>query len=292
MELPTTYEYLKRFRKENPATPFVVGLPVRGFFDLCREIGPPSRIQRWCCTTHKAAPLSDVLAAIGAGSDVLSVGGLRRGESQRRQSYPRVITQGKIGKQVLLSPLADWSDYDVWVWTLATGLSINDAYLYGLDRVGCAFCPDCRDWSDMIGVEAFRNYYSPWLRLLTEIATDAGLERPEEYANSGAWKSRRGGGIGTVGLARASTYDIVTTPCQNDECSTTYDLAGGFDLAVLGELLKPFGAVSRGAQGEDMAPFRGSRPSRRVCRQSHPAMETHQGHVRESRAQGVASKVR
>lgn len=255
MELPTTYEYLKRFREENPATPFVVGLPVRGFFDLCREIGPPSHIQRWCCTTHKAAPLSDVLSAVGGGSDVLAVCGLRRSESQRRKAYPRVITQGKIGKQVLLSPLADWTDFDIWVWLLTAGGALNRAYLYGLDRVGCAFCPDASDWGDMIGLEAFSDHYRPWLSLLTEIAAAAGLERPEEYASSGAWKSRRGGNIGTVGLARASTYDIVTTPCQNDECSTSYELIEQFDFAVLGELLKPFGAVSRSVHADEMAYF-------------------------------------
>lgn len=252
IELPSTYNHLKQFRKLNPATPFLVGLPVRGFFDLCREIGPPSHIQKWCCTTHKAAPLADVIAAVGGGSAVLAVCGLRRGESQRRQNYPRIIAEGKIGKQVLLSPLADWSDFDIWVWATTAGLPLNEAYRYGLDRVGCAFCPDGSKWGDMIGTAVFRDHYRPWLRLLTEIATAAGLQEPENYTRSGAWKSRRGGAIGSVGLARISTYDVATTPCQNDDCSTSYELVEQFDLAPLGELLKPFGSVSSTMRADGM----------------------------------------
>jgi len=244
IELPSTYEFLREFRRDNPAIPFLIGMPARDFFELCREIGPPSRIQRWCCTTHKAAPLTDVLRVVGGGCQVLVVGGLRRTESNRRQTYPRVIDDGKIGLQMLLSPLADWADYDIWLWTMANGTAVNSGYHWGLDRVGCAFCPDSREWSDMIGVAAFSDYFSPWLEFLTEVAREAGVERPADYVASGAWKSRRGGAIGTHGLPGTDKYDILTLPCASDDSSTTYELADEFSLSTLAELLKPFGRVS------------------------------------------------
>lgn len=244
IELPSTYEFLRDFRRDNPALPFLVGIPVRDFFELCREIGPPSRIQRWCCTTHKAAPLTDVLRAVGGNGRVLVVGGLRRHESMRRQGYPRVIEDGKIGLQVLLSPLADWTDFDVWAWTAVNGQSLNEAYMLGMDRVGCAFCPDSRDWSDTVGVAAFADYFGPWLCLLAEVATEAGVEQAERYAAEGVWKNRRGGAIGALGLPAAHRYDIVTTPCQVDDAATTYELSGTIHLSMLAELLKPFGRVS------------------------------------------------
>lgn len=244
IELPSTYEFLRDFRRDNPALPFLVGIPVRDFFELCREIGPPSRIQRWCCTTHKAAPLTDVLRAVGGNGRVLVVGGLRRHESVRRQGYARVIDDGKIGLQVLLSPLADWTDFDVWAWTAVNGQSLNEAYMLGMDRVGCAFCPDSRDWSDTVGVAAFADYFGPWLCLLAEVATEAGVEQAERYAAEGVWKNRRGGAIGALGLPAAHRYDIVTTPCQVDDAATTYELSEEFDLLRLAELLKPFGQVS------------------------------------------------
>ncbi|MGD9495031.1 MAG: phosphoadenosine phosphosulfate reductase family protein, partial [Armatimonadota bacterium] len=244
IELPSTYEFLREFRRANPAIPFLVGIPARDFFELCREIGPPSRIQRWCCTTHKAAPLTDVLRAVGGNRQVLVVGGLRRTESIRRQRYQRVIDSGKIGLQVLLSPLADWTDFDVWAWTAVSGQPLNGAYKFGMDRVGCAFCPDSRDWSDMVASAAFVNYFAPWLSLLAELAAQAGVDRADLYAAEGVWKNRRGGRIGSLGLPEAGRYDIVTTPCHSDDASTTYELFGEFDLRNLAELLKPFGHVS------------------------------------------------
>lgn len=253
IELPTTYEHMAEFRRRNPATPFLVGTPVRGFFELAREIGPPSRVQKWCCTTHKAAPLTDVLRAVGGGAQVLTVGGLRRSESQRRQEYPRIIEQGKIGVQVLLSPLADWSDFDVWAWTLSRDAAMNAAYRLGFDRVGCAFCPDSGAWSRMLGVAAFSDYFRPWHELIAEVAMAAGLEDPDGYALSGAWRSRVGGDVGTSGLPNITGYDIETSPCEHDGLAVTYALAGEYSLSMLGELLKVFGRVSYQGDGRVLA---------------------------------------
>jgi phosphoadenosine phosphosulfate reductase len=255
IELPCTYEYVRAFRETSPAVPFLIGSPARDFFALSREIGPPSRIQRWCCTTHKAAPLTEVLRAVGRGGSVLVAGGLRRTESARRQEYARVITEGKIGLQVLLSPLADWTDFDVWVWTVVSGAPVNAGYLLGLDRIGCAFCPDSRDWSDMIGVDQFGDYYQPWIDLLEEVAGDAGVLCPEDYVASGAWRNRRGGGIGRLGLARSTTYHIVSRPCEGDACGVTYELTSTFSLTVLRELLKVFGAVAGEQHADEVGHF-------------------------------------
>lgn len=186
---------------------------------------------------------------------MLAVGGLRRTESNRRQSYPRLIDDGKIGLQVLLSPLADWTDYDIWLWTVANEPPVNSAYRFGLDRVGCAFCPDSGAWTNMIGEVAFPDYFGPWVCLLTELAREAGVERPSDYVASGAWKSRRGGGIGASGLPGTDKYDIVTLPCDSDDCSTTYELSEAFSLTTLAELLKPFGRVSADRSSGDMGYF-------------------------------------
>jgi len=109
-ELPCTYDYLDRFRGSDPTVPFLVGYPTRDFLELCREIGPPSRIQKWCCTSQKAAPLANVLRSVADGTSVLVVSGLRRSESARRQSYERVECDTKIGLEILLNPVLEWTD--------------------------------------------------------------------------------------------------------------------------------------------------------------------------------------
>jgi len=166
-----------------------------------------------------------------------------------------VIDDGKVGLQVMLSPLADWTDFDLWLWTVVNAPPVNSAYRFGLDRVGCAFCPDSRGWSDMIGIALFSDYFRPWVELVTDVAKQAGVERAADYVASGAWKNRRGGGIGSHGLAGTEKYDIVTIPCDSDDCATTYELSEPFSLITLAELLKPFGAVSADRSSGDIGHY-------------------------------------
>ncbi|MGQ9730506.1 MAG: phosphoadenosine phosphosulfate reductase domain-containing protein [Candidatus Zipacnadales bacterium] len=181
IELPCTYDYMREFRTAYPAVPFLIELPARDFFALCREIGPPSRIQRWCCTTQKAAPLTKLLHTIGAERKVLVVAGLRQDESPRRQDYERVQPRVKVAQQVRISPIIEWSEFDVWAWTLRRGIPINRGYGLGLNRIGCLFCPYSPPWTEIIIETVFRTLYQRWLTLLQETAKAAGVTDPVGY---------------------------------------------------------------------------------------------------------------
>lgn len=255
IELPATYEHLRQFRKENPATPFLVGIPARDFLELCQEIGPPSRVQRWCCSTHKAAPLSDALRAVAGADRVMTVTGLRRMESAKRNSYERVTEGEKIGAQYRLSPLLDWSDYELWCWILTRGIDFNAAYRSGFDRVGCAFCPNSGDWTEMLLANAFPAYWRRWLGFLARFFEDAGVTDAAAYVRSGAWRGRAGGAVGAARLPRSGTYDIATVPCVSDECAVAYEFTQEFDVHVLAELLTPFGRVSGDFRRAEAADF-------------------------------------
>ena len=243
IEMPSTYEYLKIFRTVNPDVPIFVSKPACEFFELCREIGPPSRIQRWCCTTQKTVPLSKIFHEISNGNNILSVGGLRRNESFRRQNYERIINNEKIDIQILLSPLIEWTDFDVWLCTLMNTLPINQAYRSGIDRVGCAPCPNSSDWYIMIASYIYKSYYDSWRNLLIDIFREAEVKNPEAYVDNGAWKNRRGGGIGALGLKRTVLYRIKTEQCETDERIVNYKLCPGFSIVVMHEILKIFGEV-------------------------------------------------
>jgi phosphoadenosine phosphosulfate reductase len=255
IELPCTSQYLSDFRAACPGTPFLVSLPSRDFLPLAREIGPPSHIQRWCCTTQKAAPLSNALRAIATDGWCLVISGLRRQESIRRQDYRRVIEDGKIGLQILANPIIDWSEFEVWTWTIISNAPVNSGYRYGLDRIGCAFCPDSSPWSYAVSRVMFPEYFAGWEDLLVEVARSAGVSDPAAYVSSGAWKSRRGGGIGSKGLPNAKLYEVRSRPCTLSDCATFYETAIEYDAAVLFELLKPFGSVKRNPLGPDLTEF-------------------------------------
>ena len=58
LEFPFTYEYVKRFKQEHPQTPVITACnKEKDFEELCRMIGPPSRVMRWCCTIFKTGTI-------------------------------------------------------------------------------------------------------------------------------------------------------------------------------------------------------------------------------------------
>ena len=59
LEYPETLQYVKRFRKEHPKTPFLISRNNdKDFYDLCEKTsGPPSRVMRWCCTIFKTGAI-------------------------------------------------------------------------------------------------------------------------------------------------------------------------------------------------------------------------------------------
>ncbi len=244
IELPSTYEYLAAFRSAYPCTPILVSAPSASFSDLCQLIGPPSRIQRWCCSTQKAAPLSLALRAIGGASPVLCIAGLRASESTRRANYPEIDAKTKLGQQVQANPILRWSDFDVWVWTLACSVPINAGYRHGLDRIGCAFCPMSSPWSDMIGMVAWPGHYATWRATLVQFAEEVGLQDPDEFADGGRWRARIGGRIGERDLPQAAaSYDIRMEDCKREDLAVNYHLSKAFRSSAARELLKAFGKV-------------------------------------------------
>ena len=56
LEDENTYEYVKEFQEQNPLIPFFEARAEHDFHTLVDEIGPPSRVMRWCCTIFKAGP--------------------------------------------------------------------------------------------------------------------------------------------------------------------------------------------------------------------------------------------
>lgn len=245
IELPTTYEFIKEFRRHKPSVPFLIGVPVRDFFELCREIGPPSRVMRWCCTTHKAVPLTDLLIGVGHGGPVLVASGIRHTESARRQGYDAVVEgDSKIGIQIMINPILDWTDIDIWFWTIARRLPINKAYKLGMNRVGCYCCPmGGSAWCDVVMRVAFEELRRDWEDFLIDCFASSGMNDPEDYVASGAWRMRCGAKIGADGLPEAYRAQVVTTPCEKDETTVTYTTPEQFDINQLTELLKPFGEV-------------------------------------------------
>jgi thioredoxin-dependent adenylylsulfate APS reductase len=88
-----------------------------------------------CCEVRKVNPLNRVLSNLDAW-----ITGLRRSQSQTRESLSRVELDRDHGNILKVNPLADWSDERVWEYIRAHDLPYNRLYDQGFTSIGCAPC--------------------------------------------------------------------------------------------------------------------------------------------------------
>lgn len=244
LEFPTTIEYKQRLNK-NAESQGVRILTAKNreknFEELCEVIGPPSRVMRWCCTVFKTGAIQKTIAsAFKDKTNVLTFYGIRRSESTSRSKYERESESPKISKQTVVSPIIDWSDYDVWLYILTTGIDFNYAYRLGYSRVGCWCCPNNGAWSEFLSKVHMYEQYVHWRELLVRFAKNIGKLDPEEYVDEGKWKARQGGN----GLSAAQKSIVTFEPCATDTNAFNYELQRPISEELY-ELFKPFGYINK-----------------------------------------------
>lgn len=137
-------------RRYYPSVKFSV--PKESYFSMIAKWGMPTRVHRWCCALYKESE--------GVGCVVLT--GVRREESRKRAEYEEVerrsrqkedrdvidlevMEDSELGcvngeDKIMVYPLLEWSEVDVWNFISMQGLPINPCYDIR-NRVGCVFCP-------------------------------------------------------------------------------------------------------------------------------------------------------
>ncbi|HET9104532.1 MAG TPA: phosphoadenylyl-sulfate reductase [Solirubrobacteraceae bacterium] len=98
-----------------------------------RSAGEPWTAEN-CCGQAKVAALQAGLSDVDAW-----ITGLRREQAPTRAATPKVDLDSGRGI-VKLSPLADWSDKDVWRYIAEHDLPYNPLHDAGYDSIGCAPC--------------------------------------------------------------------------------------------------------------------------------------------------------
>ena len=57
-----TIEYAKRYKQEHPIAIFQTAKnEEQVFYDVCEDIGPTTRMMRWCCSMFKTVPITRIL---------------------------------------------------------------------------------------------------------------------------------------------------------------------------------------------------------------------------------------
>jgi len=234
IEFPDTYKYLNQFQCKHPLTPLITCRSPLDFFDVASRIGPPSRILRWCCSTHKINPLSKIVGVLNPHEGVLAFEGVRKFESVKRANYERISTNHKIGGEVLARPLLEWTDLEVWIYILYHGLDLNQAYRKGMRRVGCIYCPFNSCWSEVMIRNYFPEQYSHWTSFLRNHAVETKHINPDCYKDHG-WRVRAGG----RGLEHYRTI-VDCYPCALSDNAFNYQLTAG-DVRDVPAFLRPLG---------------------------------------------------
>jgi phosphoadenosine phosphosulfate reductase len=261
LEDENTYEYVRQFQKANPLIPFFDARAEHDFHDLVEEMGPPSRVMRWCCTIFKAGPINNMLQSFGH-QKVLTFYGIRRDESARRSNYHKMswndpdrlgivvkvdqddelhgVTVGaKIGQQTTASPIIDWTEFDVWNYILSYDLTFNKSYSLGFSRVGCWLCPLNSQWSEMLTGIFFPDDAARWRTQLVNFARHIGKPDPEEYVDERGWTKRFGG----AGMPNRFA-GLETRPCGDMDNAVQIEIERPVN-AELEEYLKPLGKINR-----------------------------------------------
>ena len=243
LEFPFTIEYVTRFRKSNPRAIFKTAKNKdQDFYEVCKDIGPPARMLRWCCSMFKTGPIARVLNSLYRDMDILTFYGIRKNESVVRSKYNRIendVVLVKINKQMVASPIFHWKDIDVWLYILGEGLDFNDAYRLGFDRVGCWCCPNNNDRAQFLSRIYMPEQSIKWREFLIDFARKIGKPDAEVYVDSGKWKARQGGN----GIAAAEDVKIKFTNCTAEDNATVYKLNRPVDDGFI-NLLTPLGKVA------------------------------------------------
>ena len=243
LEFPTTLTYAERFRKNHPQAIFQIAQNrEQNFMNMCKVIGPPARMMRWCCSMFKTGPITRVISNLYRNQQILTFYGIRRYESVSRSKYNRVeknTESVKIQQQTVAAPIFNWKDIDVWLYILGEKIDFNDAYRLGYDRVGCWCCPNNNKRAQFLS-----NIYMPerstkWRNFLIDFAHEIGKEDAEVYVDTGKWKARQGGN----GLPAAKTVKLQYTNCTSEEHSKIYKLFRPYDDELV-NMFVPFGKLA------------------------------------------------
>lgn len=245
IEYPDTYKFIEDFKKNNPTVPFLTAKPAKTFFEFTDEIGPPSRILRWCCTTQKTGPISNLMASLN-GNGVLTFDGIRKSESLRRSKYDVVSLKSKISSQVLIHPIFFWSDTDIWCYILSRDIDNNLAYKYGFTRVGCLYCPFNSGWSEHLAHTKYKKQTKRWQSFLDNFSETI-CHKDKIYFMEKGWKTQ------VAGRKLGNYESLIRNQCCEEDDVYTYELSSWKESFF--EFFKPFGMLSRIRDDRNVASY-------------------------------------
>lgn len=218
LDAPETVYFVRKERERaiKAGIDYTIHYPEITFDRLCEKKGMlPTRIARFCCEELKES--------YGSRDERL-VTGVRRSESTNRKRNQGVVTIFKKGgipeevknsedfsitpkggavllnydndesvemvytcfrtNKVLVNPLINWDDYDVWKYTRDENITINPLYEKGFKRVGCIGCPMARYKERMRQFQLYPKYKERYIRIADRIIEKLKAKHGDAYTGT------------------------------------------------------------------------------------------------------------
>lgn len=129
---PELINYIKKYHKDVKWQPYLEdkeGNEITMWTLIPKKLMPPSRLVRYCCDVMKERT--------GDEGDTVYLG-VRWAESSKRKKLPMV---GFWKKKVVVRPIIDWTDDEIWEYIRKYNLHYCELYDKGFKRLGCIGCP-------------------------------------------------------------------------------------------------------------------------------------------------------
>lgn len=207
MELSDTLKAVEKAKEHWPQLHFEEAKCHMESEKTWQEFGPPASRIRWCCSVHKSVPTILLIQRLtGKNQKAVVFDGVRAEESNRRAKYEEVGEGVKNFLQVNCHALLKWSSAEVFIHLLKHRILLNDAYRFGIYRVGCKVCPMSAKWQDALITAHYPEEIRPGLRILEDVTTFAKGKLDKDYIENGGWQARAGGKILRQGENRVQEH--------------------------------------------------------------------------------------
>ena len=224
MELPCTLDLMKTteeyYKKKYPGFILEKAQSDKSALDMWKSYGPPSRMNRWCCSVLKTALFGRKMKELlntESQPRLVVFEGVRNDESAKRSAYNRVGEGVKHVNLINCRPIIKWNATETYLYIYKNGVKINPAYTLGLTRVGCGICPFASDWSEYVIRKRYPQIATAYISVIEQMAHNIGItskSKIDEYISSGNWKKNAGG----KGLLQDSSRMDIISKEPNFEC--------------------------------------------------------------------------
>jgi adenylylsulfate reductase, thioredoxin dependent len=196
--------------------PSYKGKPINMFSLIAQKGIPPTRLVRYCCGVFKEGTEKNKVVALG----------VRAAESKRRQnrdifstsvgklanskhfSLPHVqevfeeakeqdevwdcviVSTARKRKTILVNPIYDWSDAEVWEYIHENNIAYNELYDMGYSRVGCILCPLANKREKQRDILTFPAYKERYIKAFEKML-EVRKERGKDDSKGGVWKDAK-----------------------------------------------------------------------------------------------------